>query len=88
MRQKPDSSCELATSQLEWESIDSTTDPEIHRQEFVDLVQTALQHKAGGLIPLAARLGVSPSSVRCWRLPRVMPSVAHHQRLHHVLTTL
>jgi transposase-like protein len=88
MRQNPDGSWEATTSQVDWDKIDSTTEAEIERQEIADLVEAALQRQAGGIAALAARLEVSPSSVRRWRRARVTPSVAHQQRLHYVLTTL
>ena len=58
---------------MDWEKINSTTDAEIQRQEIADLIEAALQLQAGGLSALAARLDVSPSSVRRWRRARVMP---------------
>ena len=88
MRQNPDGSWEATTSQVDWDKIDSTTEAEIERQEIADLVEAALHLQVGGLPALAARLDVSPSSVRRWRRARVMPSAAHQQRLHHLLTTL
>jgi len=88
MRLKADGSWDAATAQADWDRINSTTDAEIERQEIADLVEAALHLQAGGLTALAARLEVSPSSVRRWRRARVMPSVAHQQRLHHLLTTL
>ena len=87
-REKGDGSWDTATAQADWERIDSTTDAEIERQEIADLVEAALHLQVGGLAALAARLDVSPSSVRRWRRARVMPSAAHQQRLHHLLTTL
>ncbi|MFT7658586.1 MAG: hypothetical protein ACI90Z_002281 [Cyanobium sp.] len=72
-REKGDGSWDTATAQADWERIDSTTDAEIERQEIADLVEAALHLQVGGLAALAARLDVSPSSVR---------------RLHHLLTTL
>ena len=87
-REKGDGSWDTATAQADWERIDSTTDAEIERQEIADLVEAALHLQVGGLPALAARLDVSPSSVRRWRRARVMPSAAHQQRLHHLLTTL
>jgi hypothetical protein len=86
MRQTPDGVWETATLQVDWDKIDSTSDAEIERQEIADLVEAALQLQVGGLSALAARLDVSPSSVRRWRRARVMPSVAHRQRLHHLLS--
>lgn len=88
MRQKPDGTWDATTARADWDRIDSTTDAEIERQEIADLVEAALHLQVGGLAALAARLEVSPSSVRRWRRARVMPSVAHQQRLHHLLTTL
>ena len=88
MRQNPEGSWQAATSQVDWDKIVSTTEAEIERQEIADLVEAALQRQVGGISALAARLEVSPSSVRRWRRARVMPSVAHQQRLHYVLTTL
>lgn len=88
MRQTPDAGWEAAISQVDWDKIDNTSDAEIERQEIADLVEAALQRQVGGLSALAARLEVSPSSVRRWRRARVMPSVAHRQRLHHVLAML
>ena len=87
-REKGDGSWDTATAQADWERIDSTTDAEIERQEIADLVEAALHLQVGGLAALAARLDVSPSTVRRWRRARVMPSAAHQQRLHHLLTTL
>ena len=87
-REKGDGSWDTATAQADWERIDSTTDAEIERQEIADLVEAALHLQVGGLAALAARLDVSPSSVRRWRRARVMPSAAHQQRLHNLLTTL
>ena len=86
MRQTPDDAWEAATLQVDWDKIDSTSDAEIERQEIADLVEAALQLQVGGLSALAARLDVSPSSVRRWRRARVMPSAAHRQRLLHVLS--
>jgi len=77
----PDGTWEAITPQLDWERIEGTTDPEIERQEIADLVEDALELEAGSLTALAARLEVSPSSVRRWRRGRVMPSIAHQQRL-------
>lgn len=88
MRQKPDGTWDAATARADWDRIDSTTDAEIERQEIADLVEAALHLQVGGLPALAARLDVSPSSVRRWRRARVMPSAAHQQRLHNLLTTL
>ena len=88
MRQKPDGSWDTATAKVDLERICSTSDAEIERQEIADLVEAAVQLQAGGLTALAARLDVSPSSVRRWRRAHVMPSIAHQQRLHHLLTTL
>jgi hypothetical protein len=88
MRQKPDSTWGAATARADWDRINSTTDAEIERQEIADLVEAALHLQVGGLPALAARLDVSPSSVRRWRRARVMPSAAHQQRLHNLLTTL
>ncbi len=88
IRQKPDGTWDAATARADWDRIDSTTDAEIERQEIADLVEVALQLRVGGLPALAARLDVSPSSVRRWRRARVMPSAAHQQRLHNLLTTL
>ena len=88
MRQKPDSTWGAATARADWNRINSTTDAELERQEIADLVEAALHLQVGGLPALAARLDVSPSSVRRWRRARVMPSAAHQQRLHHLLTTL
>lgn len=76
------------TPQVNWDQIDSTTDAEIQRQEIADLVEDALQLEAGGLTALAARLEVSPSSIRRWRRGRVTPSIAHQQRLQLHLSTL
>ena len=86
--QKADGSWVVSTAQVDWEKINSTTDAEIKRQEIADLIEAALQLQAGGLSALAARLDVSPSSVRRWRRARVMPSVAHQQRLHQLLNRL
>ena len=72
------------TPQVDWERIERTTDAEIERQEIADLVEAALQLVPGGIAALAARLEVSPSSIRRWRRGRVMPSVAHQQRLQRV----
>lgn len=83
-RLMPDGAWKTVTPQVDWERIDHTTDAEIARQEIADLVEEALQREAGGLIALAARLDVSPSSLRRWRLGRVMPSIAHQQRLQRV----
>ena len=88
MRQKPDWTWDATTARADWDRIDSTTDAEIERQEIADLVEAALHLQVGGLAAMAARLDVSPSSVRRWRRARVMPSVVHQQRLHHLLTTL
>ena len=88
MHQKPDGTWDAATARADWDRIDSTTDAEIERQEIAELVEAALHLQVGGLPALAARLDVSPSSVRRWRRARVMPSAAHQQRLHHLLTTL
>jgi DNA-binding transcriptional regulator YiaG len=66
---------------VDFERLDATTDAEIERQEIADLVEDALELEAGSLTALAARLQVSPSSVRRWRRGRVMPSIAHQQRL-------
>lgn len=88
IRQKPDGSWGTATAKVDWERIDSTSDAEIERQEIADLVEAAVQLQAGGVNALAARLDVSPTSVRRWRRAHVMPSVAHQQRLHHLFTTL
>ena len=88
MRQKSDGTWDAATARADWDRIDSTTDAEIERQEIADLVEAALHLQVGGLPALAARLDVSPSSVRRWRRARVMPSAAHQQRLHNLLTTL
>lgn len=88
MRRKVDGSWDAATALVDWDRIESTTDAEIERQEIADLVESALQLQAGGLMALAARLDVSPSSVRRWRRARVMPSIAHQQRLHHLLDSL
>ncbi|MEB3184597.1 MAG: hypothetical protein VKM97_01800 [Cyanobacteriota bacterium] len=88
IRQKPDSTWGAVTARADWDRIDSTTDAEIEREEIADLVEAALHLQVGGLPALAARLDVSPSSVRRWRRARVMPSAAHQQRLHHLLTTL
>ena len=88
IREKPDGIWDAATARADWDRIDSTTDAEIERQEIADLVEAALHLQVGGLPALAARLDVSPSSVRRWRRARVMPSAAHQQRLHNLLTTL
>ena len=88
MRLKPDGSWETVTPQVDWGRIESTTDAEIERQEIADLVADALQLEVGGLTALAARLEVSPSSVRRWRRGRVMPSIAHRQRLQRLFSTL
>ncbi len=66
---------------VDFERLDPTTDAEIERQEIADLVEDALEREAGSLTALAARLQVSPSSFRRWRRGRVMPSIAHQQRL-------
>ena len=72
MRQTAESSWDAATEQVDWNKINATSDAEIERQ-------------VGGLVALAERLHVSPSSVRRWRQARVMPSLVHRQRLHHLL---
>ncbi len=81
MRLMPDGSWESITPQVNWDRINHTTDVEIERQEIADLVEDALELEAGSFKALAARLQVSPSSVRRWRRGRVMPSIAHQQRL-------
>jgi ribosome-binding protein aMBF1 (putative translation factor) len=81
MRLMPDGSWESITPQVDWDRINHTTDAEIERQEIADLVEDALELEAGSFTALAARLQVSPSSVRRWRRGRVMPSIAHQQRL-------
>lgn len=81
MRLMPDGSWEPITPQVNWDRINHTTDAEIERQEIADLVEDALELEAGSSTALAARLQVSPSSVRRWRRGRVMPSIAHQQRL-------
>ena len=88
IRQKPDGNWDTATVKVDWERIGSTSDAEIERQEIADLVEAAVQLQAGGVNALAARLDVSPTSVKRWRRAHVMPSVAHQQRLHHLFTTL
>lgn len=81
MRLMPDGSWEPMTPQVIWDRINHTTDAEIERQEIADLVEDALELEAGSFTALAARLQVSPSSVRRWRRGRVMPSIVHQQRL-------
>lgn len=88
MRLMPDGSWEEISSQVDWERIDRTTDAEIERQEIADLVEVALALETGSLTALAARLEVSPSSVRRWRRGRVMPSMAHQQRLKRLFAAL
>ena len=85
MCQIPEGCWNAAVEQVDWNKIDATSDAEIERQEIADLVEVALQRQAGGLVALAERLHVSPSSVRRWRQARVMPSLVHRQRLHHLL---
>ena len=85
MRHTAEGSWAAATEQVDWNKIDATSDAEIERQEVADLVEAALQRQVGGLVALAERLHVSPSSVRRWRQARVMPSLVHRQRLHHLL---
>ncbi|WP_010316238.1 helix-turn-helix transcriptional regulator [Synechococcus sp. CB0205] len=77
----PDGSWKSITPQVDWDRIDHTTDAEIARHEIADLVEDALELEAGSFTGLAARLQVSPSSIRRWRRGRVMPSIAHQQRL-------
>jgi DNA-binding transcriptional regulator YiaG len=72
MRQTAEGSWAGTTEQVDWNKIDATSDAEIERQ-------------VGGVVAQAVRLHVSPSSVRRWRQARVMPSLAHRQRLHHLL---
>lgn len=85
MRQTAEGSWDAAAEQVDWNKIDTTSDAEIERQEVADLVEAALKRQVGGLVALAERLHVSPSSVRRWRQARVMPSLVHRQRLHHLL---
>jgi ribosome-binding protein aMBF1 (putative translation factor) len=84
----PDGSWEVISSQVDWERIDRTTDAEIELQEIADLVEDALELEEGSLTALAARLEVSPASVRRWRRGRVMPSMAHQQRLKRLFADL
>ena len=88
MRQTTEGCWNAAVEQVDWSKIDATSDAEIERQEIADLVDVALQRQVGGLVALAERLHVSPSSVRRWRQARVMPSLVHRQRLHHLLKAL
>lgn len=81
MRLMPDGSWESIAPQVDWDRINHTTDAEIERQVIADLVEDALELEAGSFTALAARLQVSPSSVRRWRRGRVMPSIAHQHRL-------
>lgn len=85
MRQTAEGSWDAASEQVDWNRLDATSDADIERQEVADLVEAALQRQVGGLVALAERLHVSPSSVRRWRQARVMPSLVHRQRLHHLL---
>lgn len=85
IRQTAEGHWDPASEQVDWNKIDATSDAEIERQEVADLVEAALQRQVGGLVALAERLHVSPSSVRRWRQARVMPSPVHRQRLHHLL---
>ncbi len=84
----PDGTWQSVTPQVDWKQIDRSTDAEIERQEIADLVEDALELEAGSLTALAARLEVSPSSVRRWRRGRVMPSIAHQQRLKRLFAAL
>jgi ribosome-binding protein aMBF1 (putative translation factor) len=88
MRLMPDGTWQSVTPQVDWKQIDRSTDAEIERQEIADLVEDALELEAGSLTALAARLEVSPSSVRRWRRGRVMPSIAHQQRLKRLFAAL
>jgi hypothetical protein len=72
MRQTAEGSWAAATEQVDWNKIDATSDAEIECQ-------------VGGLVALAERLHVSPSSVRRWQQARVIPSLVHRKRLHHPL---